>query len=138
MKHSADRRNVGQDRAVPILPVRNVRAAVAHYEKLGFQTSIHDPDAEEPTYGFAVRNGVEIHLTRHAHVNESEAGACYLHVDDAARIHATWKAAAVEGRITEIEDKPWGKREFAHVDPDGNLVRVGSDTHVPYSEDRLL
>jgi len=24
-----------------------------------------------------------------------------------------------------LEDKPWGLREFAVVDPDGNLLRVG-------------
>jgi hypothetical protein len=24
-----------------------------------------------------------------------------------------------------LEDKPWGLREFALVDPDGNLVRIG-------------
>jgi hypothetical protein len=24
-----------------------------------------------------------------------------------------------------LEDKPWGLREFAIVDPDGNLLRVG-------------
>jgi hypothetical protein len=24
-----------------------------------------------------------------------------------------------------LEDKPWGLREFAVVDPDGNLIRIG-------------
>jgi hypothetical protein len=24
-----------------------------------------------------------------------------------------------------LEDKPWGLREFAVVDPDGNLLRIG-------------
>jgi hypothetical protein len=24
-----------------------------------------------------------------------------------------------------LEDKPWGLREFALVDPEGNLVRIG-------------
>jgi hypothetical protein len=24
-----------------------------------------------------------------------------------------------------LEDKPWGMREFAVVDPDGNLLRIG-------------
>jgi hypothetical protein len=26
-----------------------------------------------------------------------------------------------------IEDKPWGMREFAVVDEDGNLLRVGQE-----------
>jgi len=24
-----------------------------------------------------------------------------------------------------LEDKPWGLREFAVIDPDGNLIRIG-------------
>jgi hypothetical protein len=29
--------------------------------------------------------------------------------------------------VSGIEDKPWGMREFALVDPNGNLIRVGHD-----------
>jgi hypothetical protein len=28
-------------------------------------------------------------------------------------------------RMDRLQDKPWGLREFAVVDPDGNLPRVG-------------
>lgn len=28
-------------------------------------------------------------------------------------------------RLHEIEDKPWGLREFTVIDPSGNAVRVG-------------
>ena len=28
-------------------------------------------------------------------------------------------------RMDVIGDKPWGMREFAVVDPDGNLLRIG-------------
>ena len=28
-------------------------------------------------------------------------------------------------RMDTLQDKPWGLREFAIVDPDGNLVRIG-------------
>jgi hypothetical protein len=30
-------------------------------------------------------------------------------------------------RMDAIENKPWGMREFAIVDEDGNLLRVGQD-----------
>jgi hypothetical protein len=30
-------------------------------------------------------------------------------------------------RLTAPIDQPWGMREFALVDPSGNLVRVGHD-----------
>jgi hypothetical protein len=28
-------------------------------------------------------------------------------------------------RMDDLEDKPWGMREFAIVDSDGNLLRIG-------------
>jgi hypothetical protein len=28
-------------------------------------------------------------------------------------------------RLDRLEEKPWGMREFAMVDPDGNLIRIG-------------
>jgi hypothetical protein len=28
-------------------------------------------------------------------------------------------------RQDDLDDKPWGMREFAIVDPDGNLIRIG-------------
>jgi hypothetical protein len=27
------------------------------------------------------------------------------------------------------EDKPWGMREAALIDPDGNLIRIGTEIH---------
>ena len=45
----------------------------------------------------------------------------YLHVDDADALYALWQAAAVEGRLTIPRDTAYRMREFAHVDPDGNL-----------------
>jgi len=34
-------------------------------------------------------------------------------------------AEAGTPRVTAPDDKPWGMREFALSDPNGNLVRVG-------------
>ena len=57
---------------------------------------------------------------------KTSASACYLYVDDADALYATWQAAAVEGRLTIPKDTAYRMREFAHIDPDGNLLRVGS------------
>ena len=35
-------------------------------------------------------------------------------------------AAGVEDRLRAPFDTPYGLREFGYVDPDGNLLRVGS------------
>jgi hypothetical protein len=44
----------------PILPVRDLWAALAHYESLGFRVHTYD-DGDD--YGLVSRNGVEPHLT---------------------------------------------------------------------------
>jgi catechol 2,3-dioxygenase-like lactoylglutathione lyase family enzyme len=115
-------------RATPILPVRSVPAALAHYRRLGFEgTAYTDSWADEPEYGFLTWGSVSLHLARVSNLDpKTSASACYLYVDDADALYATWQAAAVEGRLTIPKDTAYGLREFAHIDPDGNLVRVGS------------
>jgi hypothetical protein len=60
-------------------------------------------------------------------------------VKDADRLHGELTALRLprEGipRLTSIEDKPWGMREFVLVDPSGNLVRVGHDLGDAYVPD---
>jgi hypothetical protein len=45
-------------------------------------------------------------------------------VSDADAVHMEW--SGVDGRLGEPRDTPWGLREFAYVDPEGTLHRVGS------------
>lgn len=116
------------ERVAPILPVRDVRAALAHYWQLGFTVTAYDEAAADPVYGFLDWNGVSLHLTRVPDLDpERSVVACYLYVSDADALHAAWKAARVGGRLTAVSDTPYGLREFAHIDPDGNLLRVGAE-----------
>jgi hypothetical protein len=59
---------------------------------------------------------------------ESAAG-CYIRVIDVQSIYETFKSSNLPSigipRMDALEDKPWGLREFAVVDLDGNLLRVG-------------
>ncbi|WBB50182.1 hypothetical protein O3597_06890 [Verrucosispora sp. WMMA2044] len=50
----------------------------------------------------------------------------YLYVSDVDALHAEWAASGVEGRLTGPRNTPYDLREFAFVDPDGTLHRVGS------------
>jgi catechol 2,3-dioxygenase-like lactoylglutathione lyase family enzyme len=115
-------------RTAPILPVRSVSAALAHYRRLGFEgTAYTDAWADDPEYGFLTWGPVSLHLARVPKLDpKTSASACYLYVDDADALYATWQAAAVEGRLTIPKDTAYRMREFAHIDPDGNLLRVGS------------
>lgn len=116
------------ERIAPILPVRDVRAALAHYRSLGFTVTAYDEAADDPVYGFLDWNGVGLHLARVPDLDpERSVVACYLYVSDADALHAAWLAAQVGGRLTTVSDTPYGLREFAHIDPDGNLLRVGAE-----------
>lgn len=97
-------------------------AAIECYERLGFEVTSYDDD-----YAWVRHGGWEwAHLRLVDSVEGNEASA-YFHVDDAAEWHRAITEAA--GRTIEIEpivDTPWGKREFAFIDPGGNRVRIGS------------
>jgi len=73
---------------------------------------------------------MELHFFTHANLNPSESSAaCYirvLNVDDIYRIFAEARLpAAGIPRMEQLGNKPWGMREFAIVDLDGNLIRIG-------------
>lgn len=115
-------------RVVPILPVRSVPVALAHYRRLGFEgTAYAESWADDPEYGFLAWGPVSLHLARVPNLDpKTSASASYLYVNDADALHAAWQAAGVEGRLILPQDTPYGLREFAHIDPDGNLLRIGS------------
>ena len=46
-------------------------------------------------------------------------------------VREAWSAPGIGGRLTAAEDTPYGLREFAHHDPDNNLLRVGSPLAKP-------
>jgi hypothetical protein len=119
------------ERVAPVLPTRNVNHALERYGRLGFQTKLYiEPglsSEENPAYGFLQWGPVEIHLSAFSALDPKTAtSVCFLFVDDADALYAAWTAAGVEGRFRAPIDTPYGKREFGYVDPDGNLLRVGS------------
>jgi uncharacterized glyoxalase superfamily protein PhnB len=120
--------DVTMERAAPILPVRDVTAALDHYRKLGFEVRAFGPPGErDPEYGFVRWGAVELHLSLSPeHDPKVTASCCYLYVSDADALHAAWQEAKVAGQLWMPSDTPYGLREFAHADPEGNLLRVGS------------
>jgi catechol 2,3-dioxygenase-like lactoylglutathione lyase family enzyme len=108
----------------PVLPVLDLDAALDRYRRLGFNARAY---TGEGRYGFVERDAVSIHLTESAeHDPRTTASVVYLDVTDADAVYAEWTAAGVEGRLGEPRDTEYGMREFAYVDPDGSLHRVGS------------
>lgn len=111
----------------PVFPVRDVAVALEHYRRLGFEADAYDEsDACGPIYGFVKRDSIEIHLARVSDLDpKTNTSACYLYIDDADALYSEW-SRVVGGRTVAPTDTEYGLRELAHVDPDGNLMRVGA------------
>ena len=110
--------------ASPVLCTRDLPAALERYARLGFTVWAYE-DGED--YGYARRDGVWLHLTRVADLDPATTlVSAYLYVEDADALYAEWSAAGAGGRLHTPEDTPYGLREGAFVDPDGNLLRFGS------------
>jgi hypothetical protein len=109
----------------PIVPVRNLDAALTRYRLLGFDTRAYQGPQR---YGFVDRGAVSIHLTEWAeHDPLSTAASVYLYVSDADALYEDWlRLDDLEGHLHPPQDTPWGLREFAYVDADGTLHRIGS------------
>lgn len=108
-------------RVAPIFPVRDLSASLAHYRRLGFATR----EYEGGGYGYATRDGVEIHLGVVSDAGSAtETNSAYLWVDDADALALAWRRAGAEVHMPV--DTDWHQHEGAHVDPDGNVLRFGS------------
>jgi catechol 2,3-dioxygenase-like lactoylglutathione lyase family enzyme len=110
--------------AAPILPVRDLDAALDRYRRLGFAVRAFDGPER---YGFVDRDTATMHLSESpGHDPATTSSMVYLYVDDVDAIHTEWDALSPGGRLTPPRDTSWGMREFSFVDPDGTLHRVGT------------
>jgi catechol 2,3-dioxygenase-like lactoylglutathione lyase family enzyme len=126
-------------RTIPALPARDVAASVAFYnERLGFETLHHDG-------GFAVlmRDDAIVHLwqssdeswrTREDTLERpictgaesflSGTASCRIEVEGIDGLYDELRQADVLHPVSRdgVDDTDYGTREFATLDPDGNLV----------------
>ena len=116
-----------QDIAIPQLPSRSLNATLSFYERLGFLGALVGPDE---AYAITKRGTLELHFFQHRALLPAESSfSCYLRVQD---VDATYQSMSHAGlprvgipRMESVENKPWGMREFAIVDEDGTLIRIG-------------
>jgi DNA-binding MarR family transcriptional regulator len=108
----------------PIFPVRDLAAALAHYASLGFKTLGYPGGG----YGFAQREGTGLHFAEHADHDRAHGGAvAYLYVRDADALHEEWTRPGIGGHTHPVGLMEYGLREGSHTDPDGNVIRFGSE-----------
>ncbi len=108
----------------PVLPVLDVRAAVAYYcDRLGFTFDALTDD-EPPTHGSVTRDRVGIQFTRVADPPAPYAGWTYLFVTDVDRLVAQYQAQGVTIMVPPASHA-YGMREFEVVDLHGYRLRFG-------------
>jgi catechol 2,3-dioxygenase-like lactoylglutathione lyase family enzyme len=112
----------------PILLSRDLGATAAFYARLGFeQTGIWEDE-----YLIVMRDEVGLHFVCEPGMDPySTSSGCYLYVEDADALHAEYAALGLPSEgIPRLHGDPvetdYGLREFALVDLDGNLLRIGS------------
>lgn len=108
----------------PVIPVLDLDTALARYRKLGFATRAY---GHGTGYGYADRGSVSLHISEwEEHDPKRTASVVYIYVSDADGARTEWIDSGAEGRYTQVNETEYGMREFAYVDPDGTLHRVGS------------
>ena len=114
---------VGAIDVTPTLPVADMDEATRFCEAAGFEVQRYDD-------GFAFvhldeQSVFDLDLIADMDPGANHAG-CYIITADVDNWHARLIAAGL--RVTAVEDRPWGMREFTLTDPCGNNIRVGRNT----------
>ena len=104
-----------------------MKNTLAFFRRLGFDGKIW---GEPYSYAILRRGTVELHFFTDEALHRAESSAgCYIRVSDVESIYRAFASAALPRkgipRQDALQDEPWGMREFAIVDPDGNLLRIG-------------
>jgi uncharacterized protein len=111
----------------PGLPVTDMTRTVEHYRRLGFVFSAPgSPSLAAAEFAIAERDGIELHFAvKSDHDPARTAMWVYIGVEDADTMSEEFIAAGA-GQGRPVRDTDYRMREFAHIDPDGNLLLFGS------------
>ena len=104
---------------VPILASLDITRSVAFFcEKLGFTKLF----LEQGVYDVVGRGEVSIHFWACSDKRIAEQTGCRVRVEGIDRLYDDCLALGIVHPNEPLESKPWGSREFAILDPDGNCV----------------
>jgi hypothetical protein len=119
------------EHAVPILPSRDLGETLEFYARLGFEN--RGPPPDDSDYIIIGRGGVELQFAGARGIDPfTTSASCYIRTVDADALYAEWLQTGISydpatgSRLMPPLDTDYGMREFALVDPSGNLIRVGS------------
>ena len=120
--------------AVPEIPVRDIAAAAAYYQKsLGFNL---DWGGEELGLAGISRGNCRMFLANEQYrkgYGNAGPSLTWLNLgskEEVDELYRVWSASNAR-LMSAPESKPWGLHEFTVADPDGNLFRVFYDFATP-------
>jgi hypothetical protein len=109
----------------PKLPMRSKVITTAYYmDKLNFVQFGGD---EFTDYLMLKKDNIQIHFFLYENINPKENyGQVYIRVNDIEKYYNSLliKDVAIHPNGA-LENKPWGQKEFALLDPNGNLLTFG-------------
>ena len=105
--------------AVPIIPARDTEASAAWYrDVLGFD--VHHVERE---YAVIRRDAVSLHFWGPSGIAPEQSMFMYrVGVRGIDELYEECRSKKIVHPNAPLEEKPWGAREFAVVDADGNLL----------------
>jgi hypothetical protein len=111
--------------AIPVLISTDVTRAAETYLNKGFSVvnAAHN-------YLILRRRSVELHVSGVTQIPEPYCVSAYIRVGDVDEWHAAFQRGRSR-RLSPVEDKPWGMREFHFIDEDGNLLNIGEIIRAP-------
>jgi uncharacterized glyoxalase superfamily protein PhnB len=128
-----DRRSPTLEGVVPILSVRDLRAAIEYYTSvLGFEVAW---EWGEPPYLASVfRDSVELNLLQAEPAAAPTPSRVYFQVLD-VELYYTQVTAAGAAVDVALDDRPYGMKDFRVVDPSGNELSFGEATDLVESNE---
>jgi uncharacterized glyoxalase superfamily protein PhnB len=117
--------NVTFTRAAPVLAALEIEKTVLFYEqRLGFRRVLIADD----TYAIVRRDGIDIHFWNCPDKYIAENTSCYFFAENIDLVFQEYQAKGVS-IVGALEIKPWGVREFAILDLNGNLLKIGEQVN---------
>lgn len=111
-------------KGIPVLASLNIKKTVEFYKtKLGFNKIGYLDD----NYAVIARDNFVVHFWKCDDKIHPENTSCYVDVEDIDTLYEELKNFGVIHPNGTLKNHPYGMREFAILDLDGNMIKFGQE-----------